>query len=263
MGKHKDHIRHNSSRYKKQSFNYAHTENFIFKNRLSSTKKNKYHLPLQEISWNDLHLSTKVALCVMLTGSISLIAMYYLNMENNQNNFNTPMSTKLLPSSNVTSSKMIVNSNIYKTYDITAIVHQDAFGITYEPRSLNVSIPTEWNNITKDVNDALTDLISHYLQVRWYEQYKNCVKKTQPAIYTITLSLHAIEDVKKAIKHDQYCHDQLQLSKNILNAHVDLQNIQAQNNAQWDKEHPIILDEGIIRENSNTQTTGIAMKNMR
>lgn len=57
-------------------------------------------------------MSTKVALCHMLTGSISLIAMYHLNMENNTNNFNTPISTKPLPASNITPNKIIVSSSV-------------------------------------------------------------------------------------------------------------------------------------------------------
>lgn len=130
-----------------------------------------------------------------------------------------------------------VELDMYKKFNIMAIVHRDTFGITYEPRELDVEIPDEWEKLKPEAGTAITGLMTHYLQVRWHEQYMSCVRKEQNAIFTMTLRLRTVEDVKSDIKHDSCCNDLEQLSANILKAHASLQEKRAK------EDSPIILDE--------------------
>jgi hypothetical protein len=95
----------------------------------------------------------------------------------------------------------------------------------------------------------MTELMTHYLQVRWHEQYMICERKKQDGIHTLTLRKRAVEDVKSDIKYDSCCNDSKQLSANILKAYSSLQKKLKEKNAQWEKDHPIVIDERNSYEN--------------
>lgn len=126
---------------------------------------------------------------------------------------------------------------------IQALIHADAFGSSYAERTLEVEIPNEWATVDKPAVDAMLALLKHYLQNRWSEQYYNCRQGKQQAINKGTLGKSAVEDLKTAIDHNKYYNNPQQLSDNMISVNKRVQTEVAEQQAQWDKDHPIVVDE--------------------
>jgi hypothetical protein len=128
----------------------------------------------------------------------------------------------------------------------------DGFGYNYQERTLDVEIPDSWAALDEPATKAMMLLLTHYLQNRWWEQYNNCCKGTQKAIQTGTLRKRAVEDLKTEIAHDTCCNNLQQLSTNMVRVNERVQKEIAEQAVQWDKDHPLILDESYPQQERTT-----------
>ena len=139
---------------------------------------------------------------------------------------------------------------MFKEIKILATVHIDAYGETYKERTLIVEMPDQWSTINKPAEEAMVKLLTHYLQCRWREQIINCMEGKQQAIHTLTLRKRAVEDLKTSIDHDTCCDDPILLSQAMVKVNERVKNEIAEMQAKWDKDNPIVLDEGYDCEGS-------------
>jgi hypothetical protein len=123
---------------------------------------------------------------------------------------------------------------MYKKFMIPSVVPADS---DYKATEMEVEIFDEWGKLAKQEQDALKDLMTHYLQKRWDEQYKKVTHKEQSKILFALLKLLALEDLKKDIRYS-VSHNKLGvLGKNILEAHARLN----KDAMQREKVHPSML----------------------
>jgi hypothetical protein len=119
-----------------------------------------------------------------------------------------------------------------KEFTVPSVVPK---GCNDKPSTIEVEVFDEWNKLKKEEQKALTDLMTHYLQKRWEEQYKKLVNKEQKTIGFVYLQLHALEDLKKDINYKIFYNDLGSLSRNILQAHERLQGMQVKDPVQCKK----------------------------
>jgi hypothetical protein len=142
---------------------------------------------------------------------------------------------------------------MFKEIKILATVHLDAFVEIYKERTLNVEMPDQWSTIDKPAEEAMIELLTHYLKRRWREQIINCIEGKQQVIQTLTLRKRAVNDLKTAIDHDTCCNDPILLSQTMVKVNERVKQEIAEEQAKWDRENPIILDEGCVGEGIGTR----------
>lgn len=121
-------------------------------------------------------------------------------------------------------------------------------GSDYKPSMIKVEVFDEWNKLQIQEQGALTDLMTHYLQKRWDEQYKKLINKEQKTIGFVFLQLHALEDLKKDINYKIFHNNFGALGRAVLQAHARLKEKQVKEHAPCEKTNPIILDETPSKE---------------
>lgn len=127
---------------------------------------------------------------------------------------------------------------MYKKFMIPGVLPE---GSDYKPSVMEVEVPDEWNKLEAKEQDALTDLMTHYLQKRWDEQYKKVVNKEQTTILFTLLKLRALEDLKRDIRYTIFHNNLGSLGRNVLQAHAKLKGIQVKDPASCGKVSPSML----------------------
>jgi len=113
---------------------------------------------------------------------------------------------------------------MYKKFNVPSVVPVNS---DYKSSVMEVEIPDEYNKLQPPEQNALSGLMTHYLQKRWDEQYKKIINKEQSTILFTLLKLRALEDLKRDIRYTIFHNNLESLSKNILQAYARLQEVKS------------------------------------